>query len=58
MAFGDSPNDEAMLRASGYPVAMANGKESIRSIARFITDSNDENGVAAAIRKLIINSPQ
>lgn len=57
MAFGDSPNDEAMLRAAGYPVAMANGKESIRAIARFITGSNDEDGVASAIHHLILGRP-
>lgn len=55
MAFGDSPNDEAMLRAAGYPVAMANGKESIRSIARFVTGSNDDDGVASAIHRLILD---
>ena len=57
MAIGDSPNDEAMLRAAGYPVAMANGKESIRAIARFITGSNDEDGVASAIHRLILGLP-
>jgi len=54
MACGDSPNDEAMLKASGLPVAMANGKEQIKSIAAYITGSNDEDGVAQAIKKFVL----
>ena len=50
MAIGDSMNDEAMIRWAGTGVAMANGDERIKNIARFVTTrTNDEDGVAEAI---------
>jgi Cof subfamily protein (haloacid dehalogenase superfamily) len=52
MAFGDSMNDESMIRSAGAGVAMKNGLPYIRSIARYITDqTNDEDGVACFIRE-------
>ena len=54
MAFGDSPNDGAMLRGAGFPVAMENGKEQIKEMAKFITSSNDEDGVAFALKKFLL----
>lgn len=54
MACGDSPNDESMLLSSGFSVAMGNGKEQIKAIAKFITGSNDEDGVAMAIHKFVL----
>ncbi len=53
MAFGDGGNDKSMLLASGYAVAMANGTDEIKAVADYITCSNDEDGVAVAIEKLI-----
>ena len=54
MAFGDSPNDGAMLEAAGMSIAMGNGKDQIKEIAKFITHSNDEDGVAFAINKFLL----
>jgi len=54
MACGDSPNDIAMLKASGFPVAMGNAKDEVKSIAKFITKTNDEDGVALAIEQFVI----
>ena len=34
MAFGDSMNDESMIRLCGYGVAMKNGLEEIKNIAK------------------------
>ena len=51
MGFGDGLNDRHMLQAAGCGVAMANGAESIRAIADFVTRSCDEDGVAYAIEK-------
>ncbi|MFA5638079.1 MAG: Cof-type HAD-IIB family hydrolase [Anaerovoracaceae bacterium] len=51
MAVGDNPNDKSMLMASGLPVAVANAKDDVKAIAKYITSSNDEGGVAEAIRK-------
>lgn len=46
MAFGDSDNDLSMIEAAGAGVAMGNAYDSVKSAARFITKSNDEDGVA------------
>lgn len=54
MAFGDGGNDRSMLLAAGYAVAMANGTDEIKTVADFVTQSNDEDGVARAIEKLIL----
>ncbi|MCI8537511.1 MAG: HAD family phosphatase [Oscillospiraceae bacterium] len=52
-AIGDSGNDLAMLEAAGYPVAMGNAGREIKEAARYVTDTNDRDGVAKAIRHLI-----
>ncbi|MFV0515918.1 MAG: HAD family hydrolase [Aminipila sp.] len=54
MACGDSPNDEAMIRLAGTSVAMGNAKDSLKKIAKHITATNDEDGVALAIQKLAL----
>lgn len=53
MAFGDSPNDKAMLMEAGFGVAMANATDDVKCVADYITISNDEEGVAFTIRKLL-----
>ena len=52
-AVGDSDNDLAMLRAVGCPVAMGNAPDRVKAICALVTDSNDENGAARAIERLI-----
>ncbi len=54
MACGDSPNDEAMLRVAGLPIAMGNAVKQIKIMAKYITGSNDEDGVAEAINKFVL----
>lgn len=56
MAFGDGGNDKPMLLAAGYAVAMANGTDEIKAVADYVTESNDEDGVARAIEKLILEA--
>ncbi len=53
MAVGDHDNDCGMLRNAGFGVAMGNASEDAKQAGSFITLSNDEAGVAYAIRKLI-----
>lgn len=53
IAIGDSDNDSEMLHAAGMPVVMANGDDAVKQIAKYITSSNDEGGVAQAIYHLI-----
>ncbi len=54
MAAGDSLNDSAMLQLAGIGVAMANAEPEIREMADYITDSNDEDGVAKAIERFVL----
>ena len=52
-AIGDSGNDLAMLRAVGCPVAMGNASDEVKAVCAMVTDSNDRDGVAKAIDRLI-----
>lgn len=51
MALGDGMNDLTMIEAAGLGVAMANAHPRVRAAADRITRSNDEDGVAYAIRE-------
>lgn len=53
MAFGDGLNDLTMIEAAGIGVAMANAHPRVMEAANHVTASNDEDGVALAIRKFI-----
>ncbi|MBN8236263.1 HAD family phosphatase [Halobacillus kuroshimensis] len=53
MAVGDSMNDIAMIREAGLGVAMGNAQQIVKDEASFVTTSNSEDGVAAAIKKVI-----
>ena len=56
MALGDSENDYSMLSLKlRYTVAMENGMESVKRVARLKTRSNEEDGVAFAIETLILS---
>lgn len=54
MAVGDSPNDIAMLKASGFPVAVGNAKEEVKAAAIYVAPSNHENGVADAVAHFVL----
>lgn len=54
LAIGNSQNDMAMLEAAGISVAVANAEPEIRKAADYVTTSNNEDGVAAAIEKYIL----
>lgn len=53
MCFGDGENDCSMLDFANYSFAMANGTDLVKSTAKFITDTNDNAGVAKAINKYV-----
>lgn len=53
VAFGDSENDITMLRAAGLGVAMANSLDITKEAADDTTLSNDDEGVAAYLEKLL-----
>ena len=54
MAFGDGANDLTMVRMAGMGVAMSNACPEVLAAADHVTLSNDEDGVAVAIRKMVL----
>ena len=51
MVIGDQDNDREMLQVAGLPVAMGNGTSGLKEIAKYITDTVDNDGAALAIEK-------
>lgn len=54
MAIGDNANDVGMLQWAGVGVAMGNAAPEALAVADVVTDHNDADGAAHAIRRLII----
>lgn len=46
IAFGDGANDMEMIDYAGIGVAMGNAIDELKTIAKYITDTNEEYGVA------------
>lgn len=55
MTFGDAGNDLDMIVYAGMGVAMANAFDEVKEAANYITDSNENDGVAKAIEKFVLN---
>jgi Cof subfamily protein (haloacid dehalogenase superfamily) len=53
---GDMPNDVLMFRKSGLSIAMGNASADVQRQAQFVTTSNEEEGFAKAMEKLILGS--
>ncbi|HEO8419199.1 Cof-type HAD-IIB family hydrolase [Niallia sp. FSL W8-0635] len=51
LAAGDSLNDISMIKEAGIGVAMGNAQDVVKETADVVTLTNNENGVAYAIRK-------
>lgn len=51
IAFGDEMNDMTMLQYAGHGVAMGNAVKPIKLIAKEVTKSNDEDGIAYSLLK-------
>jgi HAD superfamily hydrolase (TIGR01484 family) len=58
VAFGDAPNDLPMLRWAGRGVAMANAFPVVLAEAREIAPSNDDDGVADVLERLLDSADQ
>lgn len=54
IAMGDNYNDIDMLEYAGLGIAMGNAPEEVKGHANDITLTNDEDGVAEALKKYII----
>lgn len=53
MALGDNLNDVSMLERVGYSVAMGNAAPEVKTVAKYVTDSNENSGVGKAIKKFL-----
>ena len=54
IAIGDDENDISMIKFAGLGIAMKNAKDSVKKVADYVTDTNEENGVGKAINKFIL----
>lgn len=54
MALGDGGNDVTMLKAAGIGVAMGNADESVKACADVVVGTNEQAGVAEAIRRFVL----
>lgn len=55
IACGDENNDYSMIKYAGLGVAMGNAIDKVKNAANYITDTNDNDGVAKVIEKFILN---
>ena len=56
LAIGDNYNDVEMLAYAGIGVAMGNAPEDVQSLGDWVAPHVDEDGVAVAIEKFILNA--
>lgn len=54
IAFGDNHNDISMFQQVGLGVAMGNATPEIQQYADFVTCSNDDSGIASALRRWVL----
>lgn len=55
MAFGDNYNDIHMILWAGTGIAMGNADQRLKSIADYVTDTNENGGVAQAIERIVFS---
>ena len=56
VTIGDMPNDVLMFRKSGTSIAMGNASPEVQKQATFVTDSNENEGFAKAMERLLQSS--
>ncbi|WP_425060235.1 5-amino-6-(5-phospho-D-ribitylamino)uracil phosphatase YcsE [Sporomusa carbonis] len=56
MTIGDSENDLSMIEYAGLGIAMGNALDIVKQKADYITDSNDNDGVANAINRFVLEN--
>ena len=52
-AVGDAANDLPMIRGAAFGVAMGNADPVVKQAADWVTDNNEENGVAALVDRIL-----
>ncbi len=56
ICLGDAENEHHMLEYAGLSIAMENAMDETKRLADYITESNDNHGVARAIEKFVLNT--
>ncbi|MFB7242550.1 hydrolase [Streptomyces populi] len=56
IAFGDMPNDLPMFAWAAHGVAMANAHDALKAVADEVTSSNEEDGIAVVLERLLARS--
>jgi len=54
IVFGDQTNDESMFDFAGTSIAMGNAIEALKEKATYVTDTNDQEGIAKAIHRWVL----
>ena len=52
---GDMPNDVLMFAHSGLSIAMGNADPQVQRAARRVTDTNEDEGFAKAVRSFVLS---
>lgn len=55
IAFGDEDNDLEMLQFAKYGVAMGNGINQVKEVAKDVTLTNEQDGVATYLEKFLLS---
>ena len=55
ICFGDGLNDIDMLEYCGVSVAMGNALEEVKNVCKYITDTNDNDGIVRFLEKYLDN---
>lgn len=53
ICIGDNENDLSMIEYAGLGIAMGNAEDKVKLVAGYVTDTNNNSGVAKAINKFI-----
>lgn len=56
IAFGDGENDVEMITLAGIGVAMGNSMPKAKAAADYVTGTNDDDGVAEMLERLVLRS--
>lgn len=54
ISFGDNNNDILMIKNAGLGIAMGHSNEQVKEVAKFVTKTNDEDGVAKALENIML----
>ena len=54
ITIGDNINDKKMIECAGLGIAMQNGAPDVQKIADYLTESNDNDGVAKALETVLL----